>query len=300
MHDSFHQAAEVMRLLANEASAFQHPRPQGRTPQDIAAEIDPGYRLIHSAVGKPLNWTLDNIQHNWTFSMPNQAPRVGNIFEDFKGNIWIDVSELRPGVDTGHKIYAIAAGYAHNNDKVFTGDPMGLSPVALFRRLENMISSAVKFGTTRHLLPHEAQQQPYSYYCSMYPEFAEQIQGVQLNWQDGDDRHNLAAMLENSWQYALRYVPEMNEVIYDIDNECFIDSGSHERRAQAHFRQLSRRLRNERPAHYFAGSSTLARAAITNTLVRGAGTICRNEFLAALGDQLRGGRLTEALQRLFY
>jgi hypothetical protein len=72
------------------------------------------------------------------------------------GDVWIDVSDLKKG-DFGAKMYNIAATYAHNTGRIFIGDPHGLSKDALRRRLEQMISSALKFGTTAHLAPHPDQ-----------------------------------------------------------------------------------------------------------------------------------------------
>ncbi|MET3135114.1 N12 class adenine-specific DNA methylase [Oxalobacteraceae bacterium GrIS 1.11] len=74
-----------------------------------------------------------------------------------KGDVWIDVSLLNEGGGYGAKMYHIAANYAHNTNKVFIGDPAGMSHAALLRRPEQMLSSALKFGTTEHLAPHPKQ-----------------------------------------------------------------------------------------------------------------------------------------------
>jgi len=63
-------------------------------------------------------------------------------------------------IDTpeGARVYQAVADWAHNNDYIFIGDPAGLSPVAQIRRTEQMMSSALKWGTARHLAPHAFQR----------------------------------------------------------------------------------------------------------------------------------------------
>ena len=66
-----------------------------------------------------------------------------------KDEVWIDVSEFETG-DGGPAIYAAVAEYALNTGRQFIGDPAGLSFVALRRRTDAMLSSALKHGTSRH------------------------------------------------------------------------------------------------------------------------------------------------------
>ncbi|GHT96729.1 hypothetical protein FACS1894116_14280 [Betaproteobacteria bacterium] len=111
--------------------------------------------------------------------------RHGYLFENKNGEVWIDVASLKPGEDIGNIIYGIAEGYAHNNGKQFIGDPMGLSPTGFYRRLENMISSALRYGTTDHLKPHEAQTNPTGYYSGHDKKFADEAGEFALDWKQG-------------------------------------------------------------------------------------------------------------------
>ena len=74
-----------------------------------------------------------------------------------KQDVWVDVSQLKTG-GNGATIYNIAATYAHNTGRVFIGDPSGISDIAMRRRTEQMLSSALKFGTTDHLAPHRSEE----------------------------------------------------------------------------------------------------------------------------------------------
>ena len=88
----------------------------------------------------------------------SQVGRVGENPEDVPptDDVWLDVSQNTPA-KYGTIAYNIAATYAHNNGKIFIGDPYGLTDMALRRRTEQMLASALKFGTTAHLAPHQRQ-----------------------------------------------------------------------------------------------------------------------------------------------
>ncbi len=203
---------------------------------------------------------------------------------------------------TGNVIYGVAAGYAHNTGQVFVGDPAGLSPVAFVRRLENMISSALKYGATDHLYPHAAQIDPKTYYTNTldYPDFAERVKAYGLKWREGDFSHNLSNMLETSYNIAKDFYPDIENFVYDFDRRTFVDQRTDEPVDREGFKELSKELRAVKPTRYSGGSATLARAALFNTLLRGEGGSGWPRIVAGLGDQLSGRGLDPALKRLFY
>ena len=57
-------------------------------------------------------------------------------------------------VQGGDLVYQAAMTYAHNNGLQFMGDPSGVSEVARFRRVSQMLSNALRHGTTEHLAPY--------------------------------------------------------------------------------------------------------------------------------------------------
>ncbi len=91
-------------------------------------------------------------------AVPTQIGRPGENPEDVPptDDVWVDVSRNSPA-NLGAKAYNIAMTYALNNDKIFVGDPAGLTDMALRRRTEQMLSHALKSGTARHLAPHPRQ-----------------------------------------------------------------------------------------------------------------------------------------------
>lgn len=298
--DRANQRTALFTALAQFDDAFQQPTPQAKTVEEIAREIDPAYRAKAMPEMLARDKTKGRANKVWEISVPKSNVRVGYLFEDPRGRVWIDVSRLIPDVDTGNKIYGIAAGYAHNTGKVFIGDPEGLSPTALFRRLENMISSALRYGTTDHLYPHAAQVDPAGYYGEQYPDFAKEVRGLGLDWKEGDFAHNLTEMLRVSYNSAVRYAPKIKDIVYDFDSRQFVDAASGERRDRRGFRELLGRNGSEAPTRYRGGSATLARAALVNTLLRGQGKEAWRNAVDHVGAQLRGRGLDVELREIFY
>ena len=300
--DTANRRTAIFNALAQFDEAFQQPTPKGRTVEAVVREINPAYRVKAMPEMFAREKSKGRAAKVWEISVPESDVRVGWLFEDNRGRVWIDVHLLRPGIDSGNTIYGLAAGYAHNTGKQFIGDPEGLSPVAFFRRLEDMISSALRYGTTDHLYPHAAQIDPAGY-CSTamdYPEFARDANGLGLDWKDGDVTHNLTEMMSVSYDAAIRFAPELQHVIYDFDSRQFIDERTGERRSGIAGERLAERLLAASPQRYLAGSATQARAALVNTLVRRAGKEAWRETMAALVDQLQGRGLDVELEGIFY
>lgn len=119
-------------------------------------------------------------------------------------DLWLDVSKLKTG-QNGALAYNVAATYAHNNGMIFIGDPAGLSDAALRRRTEQMISSALKFGTTDHLAPH--------------PRQVKGDTGVPpLKWVYGDSAGNIERMIDVSMKSLENAFPTSKLIAYKDGN----------------------------------------------------------------------------------
>ncbi len=296
------QRTQLFSALAKLDDAFKYVTPKTRTLTGIVREIDPGYRVQDKSASFASSQTNGKANKAWEIFVPGSDVRSGYVYESQTGNVWIDVSRLQSNKDAGSKVYAMVAAYAHNNGKVFVGDPAGLSPIAFGRRLENMISSALKYGTTDHLYPHAAQIDPRTYYRDVVesPEFAKQVGDLALHWKDGDTAHNLAELLRVSYALHSRFAPEIKDTIYDFAKQQFVNADTGEVRPASYFRDLSGRVSGGGQARYRAGSATLARAALVNTLVRGQSPAQQRDIVAALRDQLQGRGLDPALRDIFY
>lgn len=246
-------------LLAQDDLSFQLPVSQKKGMGEIFRDIEPGFRVgVSNESAGPRG-----AKKAWRVSLPNG--KEATVYENGK-SVWIDVSRLSGGED-GKRIYNAVANYAFNNGKVFMGDPDGLSDVAMSRRLENMISSALKFGTTRHLWPHPRQEKGGA--------------GVQaIRWKDGDDAFNLRQMIDASHRATIAQAPEVAHIIYNPVSDRFEDSRDGSERTDDDFDNLAKAARNKNlwpdrtgnnraQGKTTAGRTTLMRAAFTGTLLRG-------------------------------
>ena len=222
----------ALRALSENDELFALPKPTGTTVDAVAAEVDPAIRVKRNsqAAGRtdytltlPTGTTARLVVREQDPLVPQVyghqlvdgvsrevTARPGENPEDAagKGDVWIDASLLSSGA-AGAKLYAIAAAYAHNTGRVFIGDPAGLSDEALRRRSEQMLSSALKYGTTDHLAPHPRQVD------------GDTALGVPpLKWVYGDDVGNIRrlvevnlAALQNAGLDEIQFAPATGEYI---------------------------------------------------------------------------------------
>src|SRR5205823_764349 len=119
------------------------------------------------------------------------------------------------------------------------------------RRTENMLSSALRHGTTAHLAPHETQ--------TVKNEQALRLLGVRpLDWRAGDDAHNLSELAATVVANTLREVPQLDFVEYDSVHGGFKDTHTGKPFTLDDFKALARA---EGARKVLAGSATLARVA---------------------------------------
>jgi hypothetical protein len=194
--------------------------------------------------------------------------------------VWLDVSTMTSGESGGSEVYQAVADYAFNTDKVFIGDPEGLSDIAVVRRTENMVSSALRHGTATHLQPHFTQVEGVD-------QEGGRLQNVATMPWTRNDGDNLETLLVTSYNNVLKHFPEIANVTYSTEqseyrvsgdltdsdlrsdrivayiNGEFDQAGSHELRLKNVFgRELSPMERA------LAGSSTIQRAVISHTILQ--------------------------------
>src|SRR5690606_30240015 len=140
----------------------------------------------------------------------------------------------------GSAIYQAVGDFAHNNGLKFIGDPEGLSPIAQIRRTLNMLASAMRHGTTRHLAPHPLQQSP-------------QVKAARpLRWREGDDAFNIREMADTLVETYGRLVPEIKGIRYNGRTKRFEEdrkstrlNSSHVKISYAVFCLKKKRTHNE-------------------------------------------------------
>lgn len=272
--------------LAQDDLAFQLPISNAKTLEDIFAETVPDVKLERAPDFD------DEGAQVWKLE-PNDST-LALVF--VKGDeVWIDVADFKQG-QGGRRIYNAVANYAYNTAKTFIGDPAGLSDNAISRRLENMVSSALKFGTTKHIRPHEKQLNG-----------GAGVPGIK--WKDGDDTHNLKEMIKASYEATKNQFPEIEKLRYDPESDQFIhqDSGNVYTKRELNDLADSKRPRSNSGssnsgaesgirAKTTAGRRTIERAILTHSILRGTREE-KSRILARLGRE-RSERLVGTLYSL--
>jgi N12 class adenine-specific DNA methylase len=242
-------AAEVMAELAVHDEMFQYPVSNSTTLEGVMSDVDPALTVKGDVTAAD-----ERAESGADRKMMLRTPTGKTFYVYERGNkIWLDVSQVPEG-EGGNRIYAAVANYAYNTGKVFTGDPAGLSDTALRRRTENMLSSAIKFGTTRHLEPHQRQLD------------GDKALGVPaLDWQAGNDVANISAMIETSLESLAHYVPDFKTASYDFATNSFLTGEGKPLSDSAIDVWASSAGRGRASG---AGRTSLKRAVVLNTLVR--------------------------------
>lgn len=275
-------------MLSQNDEAFQLPTSDKKDFSQILGDLEGG---AFTAQKNDFLAEVRRVDQGWVIELPH-----GEAYVMQKGReVWIDLSDSTQGGGVGSRLYNAVANYAHNNNLVFIGDPDGLSDVAMSRLLENMLSSALKFGTTRHLQPHELQ-----------------LEGNQdvpaLDWRVGDDQHNIRQMIDASYTATIRQFPAIESITYDPDSDQFI----HRNGEVWDVERFNREARSARSSDsgsmvehsrgdslrrpITAGRRTLERAVLTHAILRATGSE-RSRLLARYGklSTNAGGRLAGIL-----
>jgi hypothetical protein len=219
----------TLQALSEVDDLFALPRLSGATVSEIAFDLDPTIKVM------PL--PKDMGRERWRVTLPNgqfgdisiRKATPGRIYgfdlvdgeqsnvvterpgdnpedvDDSTEDVWIDVSRMTTG-SGGNQVYAIAGALAHNTGRIFIGDPNGLSTVALRRRSEQMLSLALRYGTTAHLAPHPDQIK------------GSKAEGVPpLKWVYGDDEGNVQRLVALNVKAMENAVPALAEWSFDAD-----------------------------------------------------------------------------------
>lgn len=277
----FEYAAAGLKVLANNPDLFQYPKSAQKDMAAIAADLSPEIKVSRPDASRqnPLRANR-SFGQSWTITMPDG--NTADILTSKSGReVYIDASGLEKGQSRGSLLYQLVGQWAYNNGKVFVGDPEGISPAGKARRLEHLISLALKFGTTDHFMPHPDQNIP---------------------WRVGDHGYNLAQMLKASSDFIHALVPKLKEIRYDFGPGTGV-GGSFKSTADgrvvgdANFKVLAN---SPGAGAAQAGATTLKRSVLVHSLVQGAG---REVWRPILGELARLGsaeRLDGSLEKLFY
>lgn len=287
---------KALQALSENDDLFALPRSDKTTVEGIAADNDPDIKVEKSkSIAETLyTLTMPDGRHAliWVrpanpygeraYSMELNDGEVNNLMVGRPGenpeavdpsveDVYLDVSGLKEG-SGGNVAYNIAATFAHNTDRIFIGDPTGLSDAAMRRRTEHMLSSALKFGTTRHLAPHPRQVRGDA-----------KIGVPPMRWTYGDDMGNIQELIKTSLKSAEYAV--QNPITFDPQTGTFRDSAGRVVDDSA----IQSLVKSGRSDASRAGVATYKRSAVLSALVReesgqGGGTGAGAGILAQLVD----------------
>lgn len=270
-------AANVLHALSQMDELFALPKSGATTIEDIARDIDPGIRVEANPAEGLDSYSL-HMPDGTTATIFVRAPSpygpqsYGRPVDDVRDetvrpgedehthrdidDVWVNVAAMKPGRGWGAKVYAIAGDFAHNTGRVFIGDPAGLSGEAMRRRPEQMLSSALRWGTTTHLAPHPRQM-------AGDPEA-----GVApLQWVEGDDIGNIRRLIDLNLRTLENLGHDDRTLRFDATTGRFLDAAGQEVARAG----MAQRVEASHASAANTGSRTSARAAVWRALLREAG-----------------------------
>ena len=166
---------------------------------------------------------------------------------------------MKPG-QGGAKVYANAGALAHNTGRMFIGDPNGVTKIAMRRRAENMLSLALRYGTTDFIAPHPDQIK------------GDATEGVPpLRWVYGDDEGNAERLIAVNLKAVKNAFPAISKIDFDVATGQFLNADT---RTPIDRDRLARRALKLRAG--VPGGGDLGRAAAAGR------TIARSVVLKAL------------------
>jgi hypothetical protein len=295
--------SNVLLTLGQNDDLYQYPRSDALDVRDIAADKswvnDKGEVATVRVDDVDKNtddnklWMISNTTpdddvaagtKSWILTLPTGKHAT---LTQKAGEVYINVSGVGEG-NGGSAVYDLAANYALNNGLVFVGDPNGVSPAAMRRRLENMLSSAIKYGTTDHLKPHPDQY------------LGDASIGVPpLDWTNGDTLGNIRSMVDVSIAATEYANPKGATLVYNTATADFQNGSTG---ASIGDDEIARLAAGDRRASGTgqAGVTTLQRTALFKSLVQSEGA--RRAFLESVRGQQDSGSTNPsgALAGTFY
>lgn len=291
--------ANLFKTLAGNDEAFKYGRSDSKSLQKVFDTALPNLVRVDTNNYPPKGMAEQYFIYPISKgrALTNNEGTV-NVYED--GRVEVNVLPWDKG-QGGSGVYAAVGNFAYNNNYVFAGDRDGITADGKMRRLENMISLALKFGTTDHIMPHE-----------------DQLKDLKMEWKEGDTQHNLQKMLEASYRiirnglYSTTKrngisvtqiggkdaigVKKLDDLFYNIDTNQFIDKSNGKPYTDADFRELA----GEPEARATnAGWSTLKRAALAHTFLEGTSEE-RQRLLEQLGRLSRQSLVGNQLRAVLY
>ena len=225
--------AQLYGALAQHDEVFQFSRTASKSAKDIAAAVSLEGREIMAFEGGGSFVHFGSATGNLIVrDADTNRPWIRSDGADSKG-------KKQGG---GSQLYAAALDWIHNNGKRIKDDDAGLTEINAIRRTSNFLASALRWGTTKHLKPHDKQ-------------------GVR--WGE-DNQLNIAALAAKEMRHAFKAIAKAQEWSYDFTNGQFRDNAGNNLTRQ----DFESAVSLGDPGRSGIGLSTLQRAVITQSALR--------------------------------
>ena len=285
---------EAMRQLARFEDSFQTNTSKSKELPEIAAQIIKSEKTVEFFTGTGTALHQGNRKPTLTLSiaMPNgDTVKLLDIFNADTDRPFVVIGNSDAGQQVGGATaYQIAFAWAHNNGKTMRPDPAGLTVINRLRRTEAMISSAMHYGTTKHLEPHQDQyvamldrvkkggKEPEDTHYSGRPDIYNELEAIKAKlWTTKTDAASIAAnvqhLLESSAQ--LTYTREPATKNFEVVGGEFRVRSGREAALSLANRDATGQVDSAeilgavlRPAASGVGPSTLRRAAVSASVMR--------------------------------
>jgi hypothetical protein len=264
--DATSQLARFWKAASKDDEMFLYPTSTSREADTIARQMSlPGHEMT---AGIDADGDVTFKTANGELSIQNPDGSKPTIYAASAG------SAGKKG-GGGAQLYQAALAWAHNNGvKIHPSN--ALTPINKFvRRTSNMLSSALRFGATKHMIP-------------------DADQGVK--WKAGKDGYNIAQLAMREMQQVFKALPALEHVAYDFATGNMRNADGAEFSPAA----LEAYLRAERESSFDRGigRSTAQRAIITASALR---EFERGEGGAGGGSLTgRGPRISETQGPILY
>jgi hypothetical protein len=155
---------------------------------------------ITEAVGKGVLSVIDNgdVVHFY-----KGGKKVASLLDNFDGTVEINTAALSAD-GSGKMIMHIALEYAFNNGLRLKPNG-GLTTINTYRFTESMLSSVLRHGTAKHLMPDVA---------------AQRLTG----WSSANDNEKILLLLQRSYENTIKNTPSLPDATYDLRTSSFMGS----------------------------------------------------------------------------
>ncbi len=178
----------------------------------------------------------------------------------------------------GSQVYQMVQTFAHHNGLTFVPDD-NVSPIAQKRRLSQLVSSALRHGTTDHLNGLA------TFKDGATGEIKTEIPG----WRSGDHEHNLALLLRAEQDYVLHEADahgiDISHLTHDPETDTIINGHTGPPITKGTLQSLVDRFQ---PGSSGVGTATLLRAIVTRSALHGSGPGQRFRPLHTVSGEQRG------------